>query len=202
MTKMFSAIAGVSSGVNDQATDSERKEALANIEDIIATCPVGTVLSEKELATVVESLAAIGSDETSVSSDGAFQGKGDISYSVEGAGMGIKVDSKLECRGFLDRNRMLWIADMTLQMDKPDEEIFELAYTFHFVSFGTGVEGDSKVLYNFTYQKSFSNDTLTDQFAKGEPTRVAQFDTTTNSQWGYCIIVTCDISGKNGTLSV
>ncbi len=200
MSKNFTAIASVSA--DDQPSSMSAEQALEYMKSFIATNKAGYVLSADDLGGVINALKAIGSDEVSISEGGALQGKGTVEYTAEGAGLTVAVSSDLECQGVWDRGRMLWSTRMNLQKNAGDEEALELVFKYHFISFGTGSDGNGKVFYNYSYTKTFKDDNITEAFNAGEKVASSQCDVSTNQQWGYCLIATCEIITAAGNLSV
>ncbi len=198
MAKDFSAIASISDAGEPVISE---EQAFADMMEFMDTHKAGDILTDDEIGLVINALTAIGSDEVSVSDDGALQGNGKISYKKFGAGIAVKVDSELGCQGVWDRNRMEWLNDMKITKLTGDATVQCLNFTYRFISFGTGVSGASKVFYNYSYTKKVDDDRLID-FQNNGSIDTSQMDVSTNAQWGYCIIATCEIITNEGALYV
>ncbi len=199
MAKEFSAIASISDAGEPQIS---AEQAYADMVAFMDAHICGDVIPDAEIGTVINALTAIGSDEVSVSDDGALQGNGKIKYSKSGAGIDVDVETILECKGVWDRNRMEWYYDMALNKTGGDAIIKDLVYNFRFISFGTGVKGDFKILTNYSYSVKVDDQERIAEFQNNGKIDVARIDISTNAQWGYCMIATCVISTSEGTLSI
>lgn len=201
MGKNFTAIGNVSGSESMEKT-MDPKEARDFLMGLLETHIAGSTLTSEEAGQVVAALASLGSDEVSVSDDGALQGRSTIEYTAEGAGIEVKVISGIGCKGVLDRCRMEWACNMGVQKTAGDEGAYELKYDFRFASFGTNAAGESVILYNYAYNKNFRSDHVTDAFSKGKQVNASQFDFATHQQWGYFLNATCAIVTSEGTLTV
>lgn len=204
MGKNFTAIASVSSGDPEKPITSttDPKEALAKMKAFLAEHDAGYVLAGADLANVQDWLAAIGCEEVSVSEDGALEGEGTISYEAEGCGLGVKVDSKLSCKGVWDHARMQWQCAMDVQKTKGEEKAYALNFTFASASFGLDSEGQAKLLYNYSYERDCEGDERVRDFNNGKQTGASKIEISSNTQWGYFLMTECGIVTGQGTLLV
>ena len=202
MGKNFTAIGNVSNSadVEKSMTPEEARDYLA---DFAESHYSGDILSADEAGKVVVALASLGSDEMSVSEDGALQGSSVIEYDAEGAGVSVSVCSKIGVKGVLDRCRNQWSCDMGLTKTGGDATVYSLKFAFRFMGFGTSTAGESVVLFDYGYGREFKgSDKVLADFVKGKKVAASQFDFSKFEHWGYFLMGTCNLITSEGTLEV
>ena len=202
MGKNFTAIGNVSNSADVEKTMSA-EEARDYLADFAESHYSGDILSADEAGKVVVALASLGSDEMSVSEDGALQGSSVIEYDAEGAGVAVSVCSKIGVKGVLDRCRNQWSCDMGLVKTGGDATVYSLKFAFRFMGFGTSTAGESVVLFDYGYGREFKgSDKMLADFVKGKKASASQFDFSKFEHWGYFLMGTCDVVTSEGTLEV
>lgn len=202
MGKNFTAIGNVSNSadVEKSMSPEEARDYLAAFAESHYS---GDVLSADEAGKIVVALASLGSDEMSVSEDGALQGNSVIEYTAEGAGVEVAVCSKIGVKGVLDRCRNQWSCDMGVTKTGGDATVYSLKLAFRFLGFGTSTAGETVVLFDYGYGREFKgSDQMLANFVKGKKASASQFDFSKFEHWGYFLMGTCDIVTSEGTLEV
>lgn len=202
MGKKFTAIGNVSNSadVEKSMSPEEARDYLAAFAESHYS---GDVLSADEAGKIVVALASLGSDEMSVSEDGALQGNSVIEYTAEGAGVEVAVCSKIGVKGVLDRCRNQWSCDMGVTKMGGDATVYSLKFAFRFLGFGTSTAGETVVLFDYGYGREFKgSDQMLANFVKGKKASASQFDFSKFEHWGYFLMGTCDIVTSEGTLEV
>lgn len=202
MEKNFTAIASVSSGDPETpiTSSTDPKEACAKMKEFLAVHETGYLLTDEDLTNVQDWLAAIGCDEVSVSDDGALQGEGTIGYEVEGCGLTVQVNSKLNCESVWDHARMQWSCAMQVRKLAGDEKVYALNFSFVSASFGLSADGKAKLLYNYAYERNCEGDERVRDFNQGKQAGASKIEISSNTQWGYFLLTECDIVTGQGTL--
>lgn len=202
MGKNFTVIGNVSNSadVEKSMSPEEARDYLAAFAESHYS---GDVLSADEAGKIVVALASLGSDEMSVSEDGALQGNSVIEYTAEGAGVEVSVCSKIGVKGVLDRCRNQWSCDMGVTKMGGDATVYSLKFAFRFLGFGTSTAGETVVLFDYGYGREFKgSDQMLANFVKGKKASASQFDFSKFEHWGYFLMGTCDIVTSEGTLEV
>ena len=202
MGKNITAIGNVSNSadVEKSMSPEEARDYLAAFAESHYS---GDVLSADEAGKIVVALASLGSDEMSVSEDGALQGNSVIEYTAEGAGVEVAVCSKIGVKGVLDRCRNQWSCDMGVTKMGGDATVYSLKFAFRFLGFGTSTAGETVVLFDYGYGREFKgSDQMLADFVKGKKASASQFDFSKFEHWGYFLMGTCDIVTSEGTLEV
>ena len=202
MGKNFTAIGNVSNSADIEKTMSPEgaRDYLAAFAESHYS---GDILSADEAGKIVVALASLGSDEMSVSEDGALQGNSVIEYTAEGAGIEVSVCSKIGVKGVLDRCRNQWSCDMGVTKTGGDATVYSLKFAFRFLGFGTSTAGETVVLFDYGYGREFKgSDQMLADFVKDKKASASQFDFSKFEHWGYFLMGTCDVATSEGTLEV
>ena len=202
MSKNFTAIGNVSNSADIEKTMSP-EDARDYLAAFAESHYSGDILSADEAGKIDVALASLGSDEMSVSDDGALQGNSVIEYSAEGAGVKVDVCSKIGVKGVLDRCRNQWSCDMGLTKTGGDAAVYSLNFKFRFLGFGTSTAGESVVLFDYGYGREFKgSDKMLSDFVKGKKASASQFDFSKFEHWGYFLMGTCEVVTSEGALLV
>ena len=202
MTVQQAAIAAINDPNAVPSGNISVEDACFKIADIAENKTMGYVLTDEEYAEVWDCLATIGNAETSISDDGSLQGKNHIEYDIEGQGITVRTKADLSCTGVWDRTRMEWIGNIAVQKTAGEAEAVRLRFTYRFLSFGLDPENKPVLQYNFTFVRDQNANEFVSQFNKGEEVSSASVGTSSNVQWGFCIIASCKIVTSESTIIV
>lgn len=201
MEKTYAAIGGFAGDggatVDVPATD---KEMCDKVEEIMASCPMGTVLTGEQVAILRTYLTEIGCDEVSQDYDGSLQGKGSVSIGAEGCGISVEARGDLEVESRWHAERKQWTGDMHVTRMGGDKVVKELAFDFYYFSIGQDAKGQFIVLYNEHYDRTFIDPYHLADFNGGGTAQASRLDISKHIQWGFYMHVKCSILTAEGTL--
>lgn len=204
MAKSFCAIAAAC-GADNAGTDGA-VGALEVLKEIAIKYNVGAVLSDEDSTLVSESLPKIGCKNTSTAAGGAFQGNDSFTFDAEGAGVTLRVASKLscDCAADADRNPMVWTVDTTLEKIGGNAYIGKLIFNYTFIGFGNDSKtGKPKVMFNYSHKRIFTGESLeVNLLGEGKPASTSHMNFSNVLQWGFCMIATCTVKTSQGSFEI
>ena len=202
MDKLYTAIGSFYNDESVQLIDvpADENEIYAKVEEIMAVCPMGTVLTDEQVAILRAYLPAIGCDEASQDDNYSLQGNGHVSKTAEGCGISVKADGYLTVESRWHADRKQWTGDMHVTRTGGEAKVKELVFDFYFFSIGQDVEGNFIVLYNAHYERAFIDPYHLADFNGGGTAQASRMDISKHIQWGFYMHVKCSILTAEGTL--
>ena len=191
----FNATGGAT--VDLPATD---KEMCDKIEEIMAACPMGTVLTNDQIAILGTYLNAIGCDNVTQDYEGSFEGSGSVATSAEGCGVSAEARCGLSVEGRWGATRKQWTGDMQVTRTGGTENVSRVAFDFYFLSIGKDSQNRLIVLYNEHYDRAFTDPYHIEDFNGGGTARASRIDISKHVQVGFYMSAKCSLLTSQGTL--
>ena len=204
MEKLYTAIGNFFNDEDSQLIDvpSDEQEIYAKVEEIMQRCPMGTVLSDEDVAILRSYLPAIGSDEASQDDNYSLQGKGEVTKKAEGCGIAVDARGVLSVESRWHADRKQWAGTMYVTRTGGEAEVKELTFDFYYLSIGQDVDGNFIVLYNEHYQRSFNDPYHLSDFNGGGTAQASRLDISKHVQWGFYMHAKCSVLTAEGTLVI
>lgn len=206
MEKLYTAVGNFFNDESVQLIDvpGDEQEIYAKVEEIMASKPAGSELTEEEVAILRAYLPAIGTDEASQDDNYSLQGNGTVTKKAEGAGVSVDATGILdvESRWEQEHDRKQWSGTMKVQRTGGDAQVKELTFNFYYLSIGMGVSGNFVVLYNEHYSRTFNDPYHLKDFNEGGEAQASRYDISKHIQWGFYMHCTCEIRTDQGTLLI
>ena len=206
MEKLYTAIGDFYNEEGSQLIDvpSDEQEIYAKIEEIMESCPAGTVLTSEQIQILRAYLPAIGCDEATRDDNNSLQGKGMVTKKVEGCGVSVEATGELEVvsRWEQHHNRKQWTGSMNIKRTGGDAQVKELNFNFYVLSIGVSVDDQLIVLYNEHYTRTFNDPYHLADFNGGGTAQTSRIDISKHVQWGFYMHASCGVRADQGTLLV
>ena len=206
MEKLYTAICDFYNEEGSQLIDvpSDEQEIYAKIEEIMESCPAGTVLTSEQIQILRAYLPAIGCDEATRDDNNSLQGKGMVTKKVEGCGVSVEATGELEVvsRWEQHHNRKQWTGSMNIKRTGGDAQVKELNFNFYVLSIGVSVDDQLIVLYNEHYTRTFNDPYHLADFNGGGTAQTSRIDISKHVQWGFYMHASCGVRTDQGTLLV
>ena len=204
MEKIYTAIGNFYNEEGTQLVDvpSDEQAIYAKVEEIMMRSPMGTVLSDEDVAILRSYLPAIGCDEVTEGDNGSVQGKGEVSKKAEGCGIAVEARGVLSVESRWHADRKQWTGVMYVTRTGGEAEVKELSFDFHYLSIGQDENGRFIVLYNELYQRSFNDPYHLADFNGGGTAQASRMDISKHVQWGFFMHVKCKVLTAEGTLVI
>ena len=206
MDKLYTAIGNF---YNEEGTElidvpSDEQEVYAKVEEIMAKNPVGSVLSDEDLAILRAYLPAIGSDEASQDENFSLQGCGTVTKMAAGCGISVDATGELDVTSRWEQHhdRKQWSGVMKVLRTGGKAAVKELSFDFYYLSVGMGVDGNFVVLYNEHYVRTFNDPYHLADFNGGGQAQASRYDISKHIQWGFYMHVQCSVRTDEGTLVI
>ena len=204
MEKAYTAIGDFYNEEGAQLIDvpADEEAIYEKVEEIMKRNPMGSVLSDEDVAVLRAYLPAIGCDEASRSDEGSLQGKGLVTKSAEGCGVSIDAKGDLQVESRWNAERKQWMGDMHVTRTGGEAEVKELRFDFYFLSIGMGSAGKFIVLYNEQYTRRFNDPFHLSDFNGGGTAQASRMDISKHIQWGFYMHAKCSVLTAEGTLVI
>ena len=204
MEKLYTAIGDFYNEEGSQLIDvpDNEEEIYAAINEIMDTCPAGTVLSGDQIQILRAYLPAIGCDEATRDANYSLQGKGTVTKKAEGCGIAVEVRGELEVESRWHAERKQWTGDMYITRCGGEAQVKELTFDFRYFSIGISVDNKPIVLYNEHYSRTFNDPYHLSDFNGGGTAQASRIDISKHIQWGFYMHASCRVRTDEGTLLV
>ena len=207
MEKIYTAIGNFYNEEGLQLIDvpDSEEEIYAAVDDIIARNPMGSILSDEDLAVLRAYLPAIGTDEATQDGNYSLQGKGSVTKTgAEGCGIKVDAEGILEVKSQWEQHhdRKQWSGLMKVKRAGGEANVKELTFRFNYLSIGQDPEGKFEVLYSAQYERHFNDPYHLADFNNGGTAECSRFDISKHIQWGFYMKATCEVRTDEGTLLI
>lgn len=206
MEKIYTAIGDFYNEEGSQLIDvPEDEEAIyAKVEEIMESCPAGSILTSEQIQILRAYLPAIGCDETTRDDNASLQGIGKVTKTAEGCGIKVEATGKLEVMSRWEQHhdRKQWSGNMNVKRAGGDAQVKELTFDFYYMSIGISVDNQPIVLYNEHYTRSFNDPYHLADFNGGGTAQASRIDISKHIQWGFYMHVKCSVRTDLGTLVI
>ena len=183
------------------APDNE-EEVYAKVEEIMDSCPCGTILTDDQVAVLRSYLPIIGCDEVTEGQNGSFEGKGTVTKNAEGCGVSVEATGECEVASRWGSDRKQWVGNMRVKRTGGDAQVKELTFEFRYLSLGMNTEKKFIVLYNEHYTRTFNDPYHLADFNGGGTAQASRIDISKHVQWGYFMHLKCALRTDQGTLTI
>ena len=204
MEKIYTAIGNFYNEEGAQLIDvpANEEEIYAKVEEIMNTCPAGTVLTKEQIDILRAYLPAIGCDEISQDENYSLEGKGVVTKKAEGCGVSVEATGELEVvsRWEQHHDRKQWTGHMNVKRTGGTAEVKELTFDFYFLSIGVSVDNKPIVLYCEHYTRTFNDPYHLADFNGGGTAQAVRLDISKHIQWGFYMRSACSVRTDEGTL--
>ena len=201
MEKAFAAIgAFYDDGGQRVDVPADELEIYARVDDIMARNPMGSILSDEDMAVLRSYLPAIGCDEQGQDIDGSMEGKGVVTKSAEGCGVKVDASGELEVVSRWGAARKQWSGVMKVSRTGGEKVVKELSFEFDFLSIGQDEQGNFIVLYNEHYDRNFIDPYHLKDFNEGGQAQASRFNVSKHLQWGFYMRAKCYLRTDEGSL--
>ena len=204
MEKIYTAIGNFYNEGGSELIDvpSDEEEIYAKVEEIMNTCPAGTVLTGEQIQILRAYLPAIGCDEATQDDNGSLQGKGTVTKRAEGCGIVVEATGELDVTSRWHADRKQWTGNMQVKRAGGEAQVKELAFDFYYLSVGMSVNNEPIILYNEHYSRSFNDPYHLADFNGGGTAQASRIDISKHIQWGFYMHVKCSVRTDEGTLVI
>ena len=204
MEKLYTAIGDFYNEEGSQLIDvpDSEEEIYAKVEEIMETCPAGTVLTGDQIQILRAYLPAIGCDEATRDDNYSLQGKGTVTKTAEGRGIKVDATGELEVVSRWHADRKQWSGNMNVKRIGGEAQVKELTFDFYFFSIGISVNNEPIVLFNEHYTRTFNDPYHLADFNGGGTAQASRFDISKHIQWGFYMHVKCSVRTDEGTLVI
>lgn len=182
----------------------DEEEVYAKVEEIMESCPAGTVLTNEQIQILRAYLPAIGCDEATRDENYSLQGKGTVTKTAEGCGIKVEATGELdvESRWEQHHDRKQWTGVMNVRRIGGEAAVKELSFDFYYLSVGLSVNNEPIVLYNEHYSRSFNDPYHLADFNSGGTAQASRCDISKHIQWGFYMHAKCGVRTDEGTLLI
>ena len=171
---------------------SDRAEALAKLEEVLAKYEMGDVITEEDQPIIKAYLPVIGAENVRLSCDNALIGEDDYEFEFSDGGCDFAVKGHLASVGHGEGRTDMWL---TMQVDKlagiPD--VLSYKFVLSACSIGCGPTGVLKVLFKRDFERVFEG---TDSAA------ASYYDLCTFTQWGFLYTAKCIVQTTEGVIVI
>ena len=204
MEKLYTAIGDFYNEEDTELIDvpSDEETIYAKVEDVMKRNPMGSILSDEDVAVLRAYLPAIGTDESSRDDNYSLQGKGTVTKSAEGCGISVDATGELEVVSRWHADRKQWSGNMNVKRTGGTAEVKELMFEFYFLSIGQNAEGQFIVLFSEHYNRTFNDPYHLADFNGGGTAQASRFDISKHIQWGFYMHAKCGVRTNDGTLVI
>ena len=204
MEKIYTAIGNFYNDGGSELIDvpSDEEEIYAKVEEIMNTCPTGTVLTSEQIQILRAYLPAIGCDEATQDDNGSMQGKGTVTKKAEGCGIAVEATGELDVESRWHADRKQWTGNMQVKRAGGEAQVKELTFDFYYMSVGLSVNNEPIVLYNEHYTRSFNDPYHLADFNGGGTAQASRIDISKHIQWGFYMHAKCSVRTDMGTLVI
>ena len=204
MEKLYTAIGDF---YNEEGTElievpADEQEIYSKVDEILDRCPMGTVLSDEDLAILRAYLPAIGCDEATRDANYSLQGKGEVTKKAAGCGIEVEATGKLDVESRWHAERKQWSGNMYVKRVGGEAQVKELTFEFFYLSIGMNNEGKFIILYSAHFARTFNDPYHLADFNGGGTAQASRYDISKHNQWGFYMHAQCKVRTDEGTLII